>query len=381
MRMAKCKLQNGPGRRSTITPEGSQSINLPFAFCHSHFAIVVLVGSLSAMTPRCLAMAQTPSDTLTEAQVVARVTAAVDRALDYIAARQNTDGSWNSGNGRNNAINAVALLAFMGRGHVPDRGPYRDVLEKGRRFILSTAQPTGLFASPNASHGPMYEHALATLAMIEMVGMTADPDQDTKTRKAVELIVKTQSANGGWRYQPHPGDADLSVTVMQIVALRAANNAEIPVPKEAIDKAIAYVKQCAVPSGGFAYQPGQGPGAARSAAGILSLQLCGSYGDPLIEKGIDYLSKQPLQWQTSEYFYYLHYYAIQGFFQFGGNAWNSWHPRIRELLLERQNPNGSWDVPPGCPESQWTGQDKIYSTAMASLILEIYMHYLPAYQR
>jgi prenyltransferase beta subunit len=324
---------------------------------------------------------QRQSETLTEAQVVARVTAAVDRAMEYIAAKQNPDGSWNSGNGRNNAINAVALLALMGRGHVPERGPYRDVLEKGRRFILSTAQPSGLFASPNASHGPMYEHALATLAMVEMYGMTADPEQEAKTRRAVELIVKTQSPNGGWRYQPHPGDADLSVTVMQIVALRAANNAEIPVPKQTIDKAIAYVKQCAVPSGGFAYQPGQGAGAARSAAGILSLQLCGNFNDPLVEKAIDYLSKQPLQWQTSDYFYYLHYYAIQGFFQFGGNAWNSWHPRIRELLLQRQNANGSWDVPPGCPESQWTGQDKIYSTAMASLILEIYMHYLPAYQR
>jgi hypothetical protein len=322
------------------------------------------------------------SDTaLTEAQVVARVTESVDRALEYMASKQNPDGSWNTGNGRNNAINAVALLAFMGRGHVPDRGPYRDVIEKGRKFILGTAQPAGLFASPNPSHGPMYEHALATLAMIEMYGMTADPEHETKTRKAVELIVKTQSPNGGWRYQPHPGDADLSVTVMQIVALRAATNAEMPVPKETIDKAIDYVKKCVVPSGGFAYQPGQGAGQARTAAGILSLQLCGNYDDPAIEKAIEYLAKQPLQWQTSEYFFYLHYYAIQGFFQFGGNPWNSWHPRIRELLLERQNSNGSWDVPPGCPENQWAGQDKIYSTAMASLILEIYMHYLPAYQR
>lgn len=318
---------------------------------------------------------------LTETQVVVRVTASVDRALEYMASKQNADGSWNMGSGRNNAINAVALLAFMGRGHVPDRGPYKDVVEKGRKFILSTAQPSGLLASPNPSHGPMYEHGLATLAMVEMFGMIADLEHETKTRNAVDLIVKTQSPNGGWRYQPHPGDADLSVTVMQIVALRAANNAEITVPKQTIEKAIDYVKKCAVPAGGFAYQPGQGPGQARSAAGILSLQLCGNYGDPSIEKAIEYLAKQPLQWQSSEYFYYLHYYAIQGFFQFGGNAWNAWHPRIRELLLDHQKPDGSWEVPPGSPEGAVTGPDKIYSTAMASLILEIYMHYLPAYQR
>ncbi len=345
------------------------------------FAVLVL-WAMNAFAQNQPQTKPTQSDVpLSEREVVVRVTAAVDRALEYMASKQNPDGSWNMGSGRNNAINALALLAFMGRGHVPDRGPYRDVLDKGRKFILSTAQPNGLFASPNPSHGPMYEHGLATLAMIELYGMTADSDHESKVRKAVDLIVKTQSPVGGWRYQPHPGDADLSVTVMQIVSLRAASNAEIPVPKETIDKAIDYVKKCTVTAGGFAYQPGQGPGGARSAAGILSLQLCGNYGEPSIEKAIEYLAKQPVEWKSTEYFYYLHYYAIQGFFQFGGNAWNAWHPRVRELLLNHQNPNGSWDVPPGSPENSVNGADKIYSTAMASLILEIYMHYLPAYQR
>lgn len=318
---------------------------------------------------------------LTEARVLERVTAAIDRGLEHIASKQNGDGSWNTSGGRNNAINALALLAFMGRGHTPGRGPYRELIDKGRRFILATAQPTGLLASPNPSHGPMYEHGLATLAMIEIFGMDPDPEQEQKVRKAVELIVKTQAPSGGWRYQPQPSDADISVTVMQIVALRAASNAEIPVPTETIKKAIEYVQKCNVASGGFGYQPGGGPGAARSAAGILSLQLSGNFDDPAIGKAIEYLAKQPVQWQSSEYFYYLHYYAIQGFFQFGGDAWNAWHPRIRELLLERQNGDGTWDVPPGCPEAQWIGPDKIYSTAMASLVLEIYMHFLPAYQR
>ena len=39
-------------------------------------------------------------------------------------------------------------------------------------------------------------------------------------------------------------------------------------------------------------------------------------------------------------------------------------------------------MPEGTAEQSGTvGPNKVYWTAMASLILEIYMHYLPAYQR
>ena len=72
----------------------------------------------------------------------------------------------------------------------------------------------------------------------------------------------------------------------------------------------------------------------------------------------------------------------KGQYQAGGKHWNNWHPRIRELLLSHQNPDGSWSEPPGTAEiAKVVGPNKIYTTAMGSLILEIYMHFLPAYQR
>ena len=121
-----------------------------------------------------------------------------------------------------------------------------------------------------------------------------------------------------------------------------------------------------------------------SAAGVISLQLLGKYDDPSIPKTLEYLNKIPVQWNASgpSYFYYFHYYAIQAQYQAGGKSWNEWHPRVRELLLEKQNSDGSWDVPPGTAENAGVvGPNKVYWTAMASLILEIYMHFLPAYQR
>jgi prenyltransferase beta subunit len=343
-------------------------------------AVVCGLGVPVAKAQAPAAAPPTTAAILTEARIVERVTAAVDRALGYVAAKQQIDGSWTD----NQAVNSLAILSYLGRGNVPGRGPYRDLLARAKKFLLASQQPSGLFVSPRASHGPMYEHALSTLACAEMYGMDPDPELEEKLRRAVDLILKAQSPNGGWRYQPRPGDHDLSVTVMQIVALRAANNAEIPVPEPTIEKAVAYVKSCAARQGGFAYQPGQGPNPQMSAAGVLSLQLLGRFDDPAIRPALEFMAKLPVRWENSglNYFYYFHYYAIQGHYQAGDKYWNDWHPRVRELLLGKQNSDGSWDVPPGTAEQPGAvGPNKIYWTAMASLVLEIYMHFLPAYQR
>jgi len=105
------------------------------------------------------------AEILTDEAIIESVTASVDRSLEYMAKLQRPDGAWDG----NNAPNALALLAFMGRGHVPGRGPYRDVLEKGKRFMLRTQNAEGVFVPQrNAGSGPMYQQGLATLALAEM---------------------------------------------------------------------------------------------------------------------------------------------------------------------------------------------------------------------
>jgi hypothetical protein len=329
---------------------------------------------------------------MTELRIVERVGAASDRALDYLERIQVKEGpntgAWTPGN---NAMNAMAVLAFLSRGHVPGRGKYGDTIEGGvvrpgvltraKKFILSKAAATGYLSVG----GTMYEHGLATLALAEMYGMDPDPELEEKLRKAVDLIMRAQGPVGGWNYGPSAADGDLSVSVMQIVALRAANNAEIPVPEKVIQKATAYVKAKGNPSGGgFGYNGPNAGTVQTSAAGTLSLQLLGKPDDPQVIRTLDYLAPTRVAWQGggANYFYYFHYYAIQAFYQGGGKHWNEWHPQVREMLLEKQNKDGSWDVPPGTAEVAYAPADnKTYSTALATLILNIYMHYLPAYQR
>ncbi|MBZ4217814.1 hypothetical protein, partial [Klebsiella aerogenes] len=61
-------------------------------------------------------------------------------------------------------------------------------------------------------------------------------------RKAVTLTSQGQSGAGGWTYVPGTGDEG-SVTVTQVQALRAAQNAGFLVPRSVIDEAANYLEK------------------------------------------------------------------------------------------------------------------------------------------
>src|SRR5262245_42394645 len=177
----------------------------------------------------------------------------------------------------------------MSQGHLPKQGQYGPEVAKGARFLISAARDDGYIVGSRG--GNMYAHAMATLALSELWGMTGDDEVKDVVKKATELIVKCQSKEGGWRYQPEPYGSDISVTIMQVMALRAAKNSGLHVPDETLAKAIAYIERCYEPnSGGFRYQPGFRPtGFARTAAGACVLQLTGQYEAKQIPKAIEYL--------------------------------------------------------------------------------------------
>ena len=136
----------------------------------------------------------------------------------------------------------------------------------------------------------MYGHGFATLFLGEVYGMTGDESVKEKLQQAVRLIQKTQNREGGWRYQPVPYDADISVTICQVMALRAARDAGIKVEKEVIDKAIEYVDE--LPERRRRLQlhgrqgGGGGSGFARSAAGVAALYYAGVFEGDEIERGL-----------------------------------------------------------------------------------------------
>ena len=341
--------------------------------------ILLLLGCCGVLTSVPVA-AQEKSDP--EKTAVELITPAADesieRGLAWLVDRQADDGSFGSAGYRGNvAVTGLSGMALMSAGSTPGRGPHGASVARAVDYILAHTQHNGFIASPgSSSHGPMYGHGFATLFLAECYGMTQRPELRDKLTAAVSLIVNTQNPQGGWRYQPQRLDADISVTICQVMALRAARNAGLHVPNETIDRCVDYVKQSQNADGGFVYQLGAGGESAfpRSAAGVVALYSAGVYEGPEIDKATDYLMQflpEKDQKRRESYYFYGHYYAVQAMWQVGGEPWNRWYPAIRDELIGRQHADGYWH----------SGTCLEYSTAMAAIILLMPENQLPIFQR
>lgn len=328
-----------------------------------------------------------------------KLRASVARAHDWLAQNQAPEGHWAQlvGYKLNNGyelqddqplphvgVTALALMSYLAGGHLPDRGKYGKVLERGIDFVLSCAQDDGQITE----HGTrMYSHAFATLFLAEVYGTDATAKTKEALERAVNLIVDCQNELGGWRYNPFDTELDLSVTVCQLQALRAARNIGIRVPTGTIDKALAYVRASRVlrgPYAGLYYYKIHGRGQfekpadyAINAAALTALRSAGVHDDDLSDPVLTFLEAEypRLQdWYGGHYFYwYGNYYAAQAFYQSGGPRLRRWFARLAADLLASQESDGRW--------RNRTGPGDAFGTAVACILLQMPRQYLPIFQR
>jgi len=338
---------------------------------------------------------------------------AVDNGVAFLLTQQRPDGSFVDQRGRDqhhSVMTALALMSMASVGHLPsDQTVEGASMRRAIDFLTreDRQDQEGYFGRKDGSR--MYGHGIITLSLSEMLGMGVNKQQDGLIRqrcvKAVELILRSQRVRkhsvkfqGGWRYTPTSGDADLSVTVWQTMALRSAKNAGMPVPKQAIDEAVKYLKLSYKSSrdasgnptdmkSGFGYQPGRGPEFATAAAGLLALQVCGEYEAPEVIGVTDWLldlthaidargrPRQSVNYSTKWFFYGMYYYS-QGMQKRGKTFAQRASQFTRGLLLPKQDPDGAWIS----GDSQERSAGRIYSTSMAILCLSVKYHYLPIFQ-
>lgn len=346
-------------------------------------AFAVVAGVLAQQGGAPLRVGEGAANNPIANEITPELDRAVARGLAALARRQLPNGSFGEGQfGRAVAVTSLACLAFMADGNMPGRGPYGEHVAKGLEYILQNTAESGLIATePTTS--PMYGHGFGALFLGEIYGMTqggADTALADRVHSAlsrsVRLVVTTQNDEGGWRYNPVPFDADVSVTICQIMALRSARNAGLEVPKETIDRAVDYVRTCQNPDGGWRYQAMPGVSAwPRTAAGVASLQYAGIYQDRAIDTGLRYLFANALPGRfdtTLNHYFYGQYYAIQSMFLAGGDPWATWWPAIRSELIDAQRADGLWG-------DQGAGDE--YGTSMSLIILQMPKRYLPIFQK
>jgi prenyltransferase beta subunit len=307
----------------------------------------------------------------------ARVDDAILAGLNFLISQQNDDGTFRTAEqGRWVGVCSLVGLALLSRGVRSGVGPAGIALRKTAQYVLSQVQGSGfLSALSHTSHGPMYDHGFGTLFLAEMLGTDDELDIRPKLVSAVRLIRDTQNPQGGWRYNPAPEDADLSVTVCQMMALRAARNAGLGVPKQTIDQAVDYVRRCQNPDGGFMYQVRGGESRfPLTAAAIVALYSAGIYEGEEIDAAVNYLSSNLAgnnSLERNNFFFYAHYYSIQAFWLRGGPQWDGWYKSLKRILLGLRGARGGW----------FDYNSTEYGTAMACLILNMPRNLLPIFQR
>lgn len=352
------------------------------------------------------AVAQAPKPELISPQVKT----AVDKAVAWLVKQQRpagfivdekSDARPKRGDlpSHSAAMTSLALMGLASVGHMPnDPTPEGEACGKALKYVVDGVEPDENGYLGRSDRSRMYGHGIISLMMAEMLGHSPDEATDKRLRSqlkgAIQLIMRSQQVpkseanRGGWRYEPSSSDSDISVSVWQVMALRAAKNAGFEVPKEAIDNAVAYIKRSyrverdangnpKSDSAAFSYEPYGGRQTfSTTAAGLLSLQVCGQYDVPEVLGSANYLLKSPPELNEPWFFYGCYYYA-QGMYQRGGDHAATARQKTEQTLIAAQSNDGSWFPRNGNEKSAGA----VYATSLALLSLSVHHHYLPIYQK
>ncbi len=325
---------------------------------------------------------------------------AVKMALEWLAANQSIEGRWDSrkngggierrvlGHDRESAgahadmgVSGLALLAFLSGGHTHMDGPHMETVRRGLEFISGNQGSDGNLYGDAKLYERMYCHSMATLALGEAVAMTGDDKLRSSLRRAVEYSIRAQSgADGGWRYQP--GDTgDMSQFGWVVLGLRSAELGGIEISRETREGMNRFLHQST--RGAFrglgCYRPGEGPSPTMTAEALVCRYLLEKTPQPqTVSEAQSYIMRSPPTESHINYYYW--YYGTMAMYQSGGPEWELWNKSLTEILVSRQTQSG---IDRGCwpADGVWAGYGgKVYSTAMATLCLEVYYRYMPFYE-
>ena len=323
--------------------------------------------------------------------------ASVSRALNWLSRNQEPDGRWNihrhgGQKGQDVAATSFALLCYFGWGARHNQpGPYKNTVDKALKWLVSQMRDDSRYG-PGAMgfnmHNSMYGQGVATLALAEAYGLSKDPALLEYADKAVHFVMRAQNPNGGWDYSPYKKGAnnttrtDTSVSGWQLMALKSAKLAGIHVPDSHFQRCHVWLDRVSTGKhkGIYGYDAPALRNGAMLAEGMFSQQLLDKYppSHPRMKESAEKIMTVFMPKANSGEDLYYWYYGSLAAYMHKGELWEKWNPVMRDLLLSKQVKSGvnagSWN-PKG---SHGSAMGRVISTAMATLILEVYYRYLPS---
>ncbi len=329
--------------------------------------------------------------------------AAVTEALKWLSRHQLPNGAWTFQHhvvckGRCgdpgqpkyaksvNAATSMALLPFLGAGQTHYTGDFKEVVRRGLLFLINHGKSGRKNGMPvidlRDEAGNMYSHGLAAIALCEAYAMTEDPALAGPAQAAVNYIVYAQGRDGGWRYSPQQAEGDTSVVGWQVMALKSGHMGHLAIPPITIEGAKMFLDKVSSDEGAiYGYKtPSTSVRPACTAIGLLCRMYTGwDKSHPGMVAGVKNLSKVGVRKDDM----YYNYYAAQVLRHFGGSDWDEFNQELRDWLVESQaqkgGAKGSWHFPKSRGHRGPKEGGRLASTALATMILEVYYRHMPLY--
>jgi hypothetical protein len=360
---------------------------------------------------------------LVDGSVSEKSETAVLAGLRWLARHQQPDGHWDSGGFANQCgrilpgtchgpgypeyatgVSGLALLAFLGAGYTQhsrdtyDGICFGQVVLKGLQWLIAHQDGGGCLGGRSAFKS-MYNHAIATLALIEAYELTGADLYRKHAQESIHYLLAAQNPGRGWRYTARCGNNDASVTCWCLLALCRAAIAGLRVPPTAAAWGRAWLdevtdeKFCVgYTRKGDRYPVVEGRSEnyehyeSLTAFGITCRIFCGALNDlPVIRGGADLLLRNLPTWDNVHIdYYYWHHGSLALFLIDGpqGPHWTKWKEVVQNVLIPNQRkaddgcPGGSWD-----PIDRWGFEGgRVYATALNVLTLETPYRYPPSYR-
>lgn len=302
---------------------------------------------------------------------------AIQAGQQWLLEQQQAIGGWNAAtlDGRPEyaeALNGLAIMAIINAGDTLDTG-ILTCLHRAADYLRARQTPDGLISQD--ADAAMYNHGIATLALLELDRLTGDWRLGEPIDKAIATICRRQTPAGGWGYREDTSSPpNTAITAWQVKALLQARAQGRDVPVAVLRKALNWMAGTVSPQGYFGYE-GPQPHAETPAA----LTLMGAHclfaardndlmNDPRLDASVRTAVRILARETTGDY--HQTYFMASVITQLGDTNALADTRSIRQTLLARQiragSEAGAWQT----AGDRWgpTG-GKLYSTAMAMLAL------------